>query len=379
VSTGIEQAGPQRGGTGLRAYDPERAAHGYTLFAPLGGGTAVYLVDMQGRVTHTWDMPYTAGYAYLTERGTLVYCGKVAAADGSFLSRSPWKGGAVLEVDWDGTILWEVRHPDHHHDGRRLRNGNVLLLCLARIPEDLARRVSGGLAGSEDEGVMHADYLVEMTTAGHVVWKWRAWEHLDLSTDVIVNPQDSRSEWTHGNGVAELPDGNLVVSFRSISTVVIVDRGSGEIVWRLGPPTLANQHAPTPLPNGNLLIFDNGTHRLDGHLLYSRVLEIDPCTKQVVWRYQDRSPLNFYSPLISNAQRLWNGNTLINAGTFGRLFEVTTDGQVVWEYINPFFGGPPNAQRNWVFRAYRYTEEEIARARSSGHDTTRRGQKPRAE
>jgi hypothetical protein len=50
---------------------------------------------------------------------------------------------------------------------------------------------------------------------------------------------------------------------------------------------------------------------------------------------------------------------------FGRLFEVTPGGEVVWEYVNPYFGGPSNAQHNRVFRAYRYSAEEIARARAT--------------
>jgi hypothetical protein len=60
-----------------------------------------------------------------------------------------------------------------------------------------------------------------------------------------------------------------------------------------------------------------------------------------------------------------NGNTLICEGDFGRLFEVTAGGEVVWEYVNPYFGGPPSAQHNRVFRAYRYSAEEIARARAT--------------
>ena len=61
-----------------------------------------------------------------------------------------------------------------------------------------------------------------------------------------------------------------------------------------------------------------------------------------------------------------NGNTLVNDGWFGCFFEVTLDGEVVWEYVNPYFGPasePANAQNNNVFRVYRYTEKEIARAR----------------
>jgi len=66
---------------------------------------------------------------------------------------------------------------------------------------------------------------------------------------------------------------------------------------------------------------------------------------------------------ISEAVRLRNGNTLINEGVFGRFFEVTPDGGVVWEYVNPYFGGPPNAQTNSVFRVQRYSNAEIERAR----------------
>jgi len=215
---------------------------------------------------------------------------------------------------------------------------------------------------------MYGDYVVEVTTGGEVVWEWRAWEHLDPDVDLIVAQQDKRDEWTHANTVVEMPDGNIAMSFRNTSTVVIVDRRSGKIIWRLGPPVLAQQHAPTPLPNGNLLIFDNGTHRVDHWLPHSRVIEVDVATKQIVWTYRESRIIDFFSPLISNAQRLPNGNTLICEGSYGRLFEVTREGEVVWEYVNPFFGrpaGPPDQPlTNAVFRAFRYSAEEIARARS---------------
>jgi len=86
-----------------------------------------------------------------------------------------------------------------------------------------------------------------------------------------------------------------------------------------------------PLPNGNILVFDNGPHRLDESFPFSRVIEVNPATDQIVWTYQEPFPYNFYSPRISNAERLPNGNTLINEGVFGRFFEVTPDGEVVWE------------------------------------------------
>jgi hypothetical protein len=349
---------------GFRGYDPARAFPGFTLFTPLAGKT-VYLIDLQGTVVHTWRMPYPPGnYGYLTDRGTLFYNGNIP--NESYVGRSPYHAGAALEMDWSGRVLWEVHRPDHHHDGRRLQNGHILLVCATELPADLVSNVRGGLAGSEyGGGKMNGDYLVELTTDGEVVWEWRAWEHLDPANDVITAVQDPRDEWTHMNSVIEMPDGNLLLSFRNTSEVVMVDRQSGDIYWKLGAPPLSGQHAPDLLPNGNILIFDNGPHRLDQTLPFSRVLEVDPATTEIVWQYQDNPVQNFFSPRISNAQRLPNGNTLIDEGFFGRIFEVAIDGQVVWEYVNPYFAGPPAGQFNYVFRAYRYSADEIARAQSA--------------
>jgi len=213
--------------------------------------------------------------------------------------------------------------------------------------------------------VMYADYLAELTPAGQSVWEWRSWEHLDPVADGIAEVQALRTLWAMGNSVLELPNGDILASYRPTSTVIRIDRKTDQIVWKLGPPTLAGQHAPTPLENGNILIFDNGVHRLDDPLPFSRVIEVNPATNEIVWTYQDRPVSNFFSPRMGNAQRLPNGNTLINEASFGRFFEVTRDGEIVWEYVNPFFGGPPHAETNEVFRALRYSAEEIARAEAT--------------
>jgi len=65
------------------------------------------------------------------------------------------------------------------------------------------------------------------------------------------------------------------------------------------------------------------------------VIEINPATREVVWSYEETPSLALFSPIMSNAQRLWNGNTMITEGISGRLFEVTPEGEVVWEYVNP--------------------------------------------
>jgi uncharacterized protein (UPF0248 family) len=378
----VEQNTLKRRGVGLRALDPERASPGFTLFAPhFVENRTVYLIDLQGNVIHTWKMPYPPGMSgYLTERGTLFFNGRTP--EQNFLNRFPFKAGVVLEADWNGKVLWEFHHPDHHHHGILLRNGNVLLHCMGQVPGDIARRVTGGMvegnmqSGSystrpdADAEKMFSDYLAEVTREGQTVWEWRTWEHLDPVTDGIAEIQAPRTLWAHGNSVQELPDGDILASYRPTSTVVRISRKTGKIVWRLGPPTISGQHAPTLLANGNILIFDNGVHRLDDSMPYSRVIEVNPATNEIVWKYQDKPAWNFFSPRMGLAQRLPNGNTLITESSFGRFFEVTSQGEIVWEYVNPFFGkpffgGPPSSESNWVFRALRYTAEEIARARGA--------------
>jgi hypothetical protein len=88
------------------------------------------------------------------------------------------------------------------------------------------------------------------------------------------------------------------------------------------------------------------------------VIEVDAATDTIVWSYDTKPSWRFFSSFISGAQRLENGNTLICEGMQGRLFEVTTEGNIVWEYVNPFFGEDERwGNVNIVFRAYRYSPD----------------------
>ena len=361
--TYIDPIKVRRDGVGLRAYDPNLCQDGYTLFTPMNGNGEVYLIDMNGQVVHQWQMPNPPGlYGRLLDNGNLFYSGKVLEDLDRFPSWGRWKGGIVSETDPHGQVMWEVRHPDHHHDARKLSNGNVLLLCLTELPQEMVPMIQGGILGTEVDGCIFADYVLEMTTNGKVLWEWKSWEHLDPAKEFIT-PQDSRAEWTHGNTVAEMPNGNILVSFRNISTVAVVNRRTGALDWKLGPPHINQQHDPQPLASGNILIFDNGTHRPDHPVPHSRVIEVNPTNNEIVWNYQEQNLYYFFSPYISGAQRLPNGNTLICEGNFGRLFEVTSEGQLAWEYVNPHFIVPPDspnsAPSNSVFRAFRYTSDQV--------------------
>jgi hypothetical protein len=67
----------------------------------------------------------------------------------------------------------------------------------------------------------------------------------------------------------------------------------------------------------------------------SRVLEFDPGTHRIPWSYGGSREQPFESNVRSEQRRLPNGNTLVTESDGGRLFEVTRQGEIVWEYINP--------------------------------------------
>jgi outer membrane protein assembly factor BamB len=349
---------------GLTAHDPSKAFPGYTLYAPMFGDGEAYLLDMDGNVVHEWKSPLEPGdYVYLLPNGNLFALGKTPAPPGeNFPAWHVFKGGAMFELDWDSNIVWEHRDPAHHHDGRRTESGGAIYLTIEELPSELVPRVQGGLPGTEHHGKMWGDRVVEVDRDGKLLWEWHAHEHLDPATEIIT-PTDLRHEWSHANTVVPLPGGDVMVSFRNISTVVRIDRATGDIVWKLRPPLLAQQHDPNMLDNGNVLIFNNGSRRANMPLIFSSVIEVEPESGKVVWEYRDPSSmLSFFSSYISGVQRLPNSNTLICEGLTGRIFEVTPMCEVVWEYINPhYYRAQVFGESNAVFRAFRYGTERFPR------------------
>jgi hypothetical protein len=193
-------------------------------------------------------------------------------------------------------------------------------------------------------------------------------------------------DWTHCNSVAYNPElDQIVLSIHNFSEVWIIDHSTttaeaaghqggrsgrgGDLLYRWGNPRaygagtkadqrLFAQHSahwiPKGLPGeGHLMVFNNGGGRPDG--TYSSVDEIAlPVDAQgryerkektrfgpekALWSYAAPKKSEFFSMLISGAQRLPNGNTLVCSGVNGTLFEVTSDNETVWKYVNPAKGG----------------------------------------
>ncbi len=335
---------------GLSHHDEKRTSPGYTLYTPMSA-QAFYLIDMGGNVVHEWAAPTGTKtfYGTLLENGNLL--AKLVNGTEVF-GEQGGNSGLMVEMDWDGHVAWEYLDSMTHHDHVRRSNGNTIVVVSDVLDQDAASKIKGGAPGTEaDEGTIRGERLKEITPAGQVVWEWRAYDSLDLNADVLP-PTGPRSTWLHCNALEELPDGDLLVSFNSLSRLMIIEKATGKVKWRLNQGTTDRQHNPTPLSNGNILVFDNGASRNQ-----SRVIEIVPETQEIAWEYTGAPPDSFFSFNISGAQRLNNGNTLICEGRSGRMFEVTQECETVWEFVNPVVIdrlGQPSRQ---VFRAYRYAAD----------------------
>lgn len=406
---GASEAGADSGSTDPLPLKGQPCA-GYTLIGSpendAGDDYTASLIDMDGQVVHRWTI--TGFPPKMMPGGSLIGCGGVfpGSYDCVEMQQVSWQG----DVQWsfsnwaeEGGITGARQHHDFQRQGNPLgsyapgqdfvENGTTLVLAHAQrvVPE-----IRDGAL--EDDVIYEIDWDGAMT--GFI---WYGSDHFeefgfdeaaraDLRTR---DPDASYLEWLHGNsasllgpnhwfdeGHAEFHPDNIMYSSRAASFVIIISRETGAVVWRIGPDfaghpeeqlgQFAGQHHPHLIPRGlpgagNVLVFDNGGSSGYGGMSttgfanrysrdYSRVLEFDPVNLQIVWEYGPASgDESFFSYLISSAQRLPNGNTLITIGMAGRVIEVTEDGQIVWEYQYEPTSSGPNAA--WVYRAYRVPPE----------------------
>jgi hypothetical protein len=243
-------------------------------------------------------------------------------------------------------------------------------------------------------------------TTFEVVWEWHVWDHLVQNSNPSLadygDPKQfpGRLEvkgggpafWNHANSIKYNPSlDQIIISARSHNEFWVIDHSTttaeaathsggkyskgGDFLYRWGNPStygagnssnqqLYQQHdaqwiEPDYPGAGNILIFNNGLGRPDG--AYSSIDELIPPVDSngnypsitsgqawgpsgLTWQFIASPPTNFYSPEISGAQRLPTGNTLVCEGVTGRFFEVTSDGQIVWEYVNPVNNAGPMSQ-----------------------------------
>lgn len=144
-------------------------------------------------------------------------------------------------------------------------------------------------------------------------------------------------DWPHAPGGTR----RVLIAIRQLDRIAVIDLEQRRLLWEWGAGEVVGPHDPWLLPNGNVLLFDNGSRptpdRDTPARAFSRVVEVDPRTGNVVWEYRGDPPASFFSPSRGGAQPLPGGNVLITETTKGRAFEITRSGKLVWEFWNPDF------------------------------------------
>lgn len=317
------------------------------------------------------------------------------------IQKYDWDGNLL----WDYNASSEYRMS--HHDIEPLPNGNVLCIVWEsydRAVAEKAGRDPGKLRGNVLWFEAIFELKPVGANKAEVVWKWSLLDHViqnhDESVENFGDPAEHPelvdinamlrpvADWIHMNSIdynEELDQ--ILVSSRALSEIWVIDHSTtteeaaghtagrygkgGDLLYRWGNPEMCqlgdlsdrmcwNQHdaqwIAKGLPGaGNLLIFNNGLANTEE--AYSTIDEFKPPQNadgtyqrdsgipfgptELVWTFED--PDGLFSPRISGAQRLPNGNTLICSGTQWTLLEVTEEGEVVWQYRNPpRFIAPPN-------------------------------------
>ncbi|MCB9489490.1 MAG: aryl-sulfate sulfotransferase [Deltaproteobacteria bacterium] len=315
---------------------------------PVGVNGFITLYDRLGRLRYYHEVNVDD-----TQPGMVVF-GVTPMSDGSFvyscdnkLYRVDRAGGNSVYIDpqLGDEILEEIHHQFYVDEA----SGQAAILYNERGP---AYECDQTTLTQEAVG----DGIARVNMSGDVLWDWSAFDHQDVLSPVVPDVAmcvlqrssfgDGVVDWTHANSVYPTDDNTaLIVSIKNLSEVVKINAFTGEIIWQLGAggdftwqgsePVLErwfwHQHDAKILPNGNVLLFDNGNCR-SGTCPWgpwSRALELaideENMTVRVVYEHRVKMAL-----AMGNADRLEDGNTWIGSGASKLSVEATPAGDEVW-------------------------------------------------
>jgi len=316
----------------ITMYDPENAYNGYNFLISAHAPEAV-LMNMQGDVLHKWRCDLTRAWPdykpeepspshYFWRRAQLLENGDIIVI---------FSGSGTLKLDKDSNVIWSVFNRAHH-DFYIARNNNIYVLT---------REAHINKKYNEKKPILE-DYICILDQHGKQLDKISILEAIEKSRfSPILNRLESWGDVTHTNtiqvierntSIPEFTEGRILVSLLSLDFVCLIDVDKG-VVW--GESDLwSRQHESILLKNDHMLVLDNS-----GIKEKSRIIEFNPVTRDFYWVYGGKKEEPFNTPSCGACQRLPNGNTLITETDAGRAFEVTSEKDIVWEYINPHHAG----------------------------------------
>ena len=256
--------------------------------------------------------------------------------------------GKGYEFDINSNIVFETSS-DYgvHHYFYKTNKGSYFFLdadiqnhpCPSECPDELPNIVP-----------WQGDRFLEINQDGSLLWEWSTFDYFSLDeynpiwVESYVNQWNfggaPNFDWTHSNSVFFDENTETVyTSIRNLSRITAIDYNTKDIIWNLGNPDFmdevsfnndfgfSHQHSAQITNEGNLLFFDNGR---DNNPELSRCLEINSNldAPELVWEYI--LPDSMLTLSRGECDRLPNGNTLITAGRTGNVIEVNTNDEIVW-------------------------------------------------
>ena len=353
--------------SGVVVFDQKRTCPGYRLYTIQMLGRAE-LIDNAGNVVRVWRN----GDDQRWERSELLPHGDLLVVG---MDKHGWQDGVekteaiadddrfVMRLDAASQVVWKKKLLAHH-DVEVTPDGRVAVLTFRRVmkPEidaNVVTRDDHITLLDMDGNELESRSLLEPIMASRQVFPLGRVKPSKLGVEPWVDLLHSNSvEWMYREQLYDAHriygPNNVLVCFRHQSRVAIFDMRAGVVVWAWGRGEIIGPHDAQVLENGNVLLFDNGVTRD-----WSRALEVDPMTNRIVWEFKADPPESFYTQSKGSVQRLPNGNTLLAESDNGRVIEVTSAGEVVWEFLCPY----PAAQydRASIVRMVLYPEAQIDR------------------
>lgn len=327
--------------SGVTRHEVGRSYPGYNLYTirPLARAE---LIDNLGNLVHSWS----ESPANPWKRSVLLDNGDLLVVTG----KTP--NAHAMRLNWNGDVLWRLPLKAHHDIGVAPDGRLVALTHQDRIVPELHDTVplrdNRVALFDPASGEIESLSLFDVLIASSQVLPRKRSELLEGIYDPIhANSVRfmTRKELVGRHPIYDL--GHLLVCMRNQDAIAVLDWKRKQFIWAWGADELEAPHDARVLENGNVLLFDNG-----GRRGWSRVIEMDPRTGQIVWEYKADPPEDFLTESRGGAQRLPNGNTLITESNDGRGFEVTPQGEIVWEYY--VAGMDDQGTRPVIIRLYRY-------------------------
>ncbi len=334
-------------------FNSERTQEGAVLYTTTHD-TKARLIDHNGEEIYSWTYDFSAVWPdqehvvslatledkyfysrdfHLYENGDILLMATAAGV-------TPW-GMGLVKLDKDSNVIWTFTgYPNN--DFEVAPDGTIYVINHEIREDDLENNTLPITPFLEDN-------ILILSPEGEEIKSVSIMDAIDQSRfrDMFKEvPDEDSGDPTHSNSltyftndhptVPWIKEGYIMVSIRNINAMAVIDPESEEVIHAYRLQTNM-QHDLDYLDNGNFMVFDNRGSYTEGG--FTRVLEFHPETQEVYWQYDPPpgvSDVLFESEFWGAQQRLENGNTLIVHAEMGRLVEVTTTADIVWDYRMPF-------------------------------------------